>query len=309
MSSAILTAIDQAAAVKSRAACEYIKPGLWLGTCPAHDDHNPSLQIHMDEEKKQVHFRCLAGKCGQKHIIKAVLGLEDILKEEDWEVIKKSVAKDYYSYYEPDGKHCYYREVRWHPKDFTAERMLAGTWQPLPRCVDIPHVYNLPAVIQAGVKGQPIIITEGCKDADSLTALGQKIAVTTNPGGALAGALCKYVTQWAAAVTHGKKEGQVMSTVYLVLDRDKAGVERIKRLSLELKKSGVMDIKIFVPPGEVKDLTEAIEAGTVTAGNLVEQLEKCPECNELEISRIKNAPTDRDWETKILNEIKKTHKK
>lgn len=83
--------------------------------------------------------------------------------------------------YTDENRNPLYRKLKDENKNFVWERYVNGEWV-TGRGGQAPPLYNLPAVIKAVESGQVIVVTEGEKDADRITATG--ITATTNPDGA-----------------------------------------------------------------------------------------------------------------------------
>jgi hypothetical protein len=153
--------------------------------CPAHDDSSPSLSITDGTERVLV--KCHAG-CDTDDVLAALhLTRADLFDEarssnEDWTPCGHGIAAEY-RYDDDTGRHLF-TVVRCPVKHF-------AQWRPDPTAKsgrrwslgDVQRVpYRLPRLLE-GIGYQHVIyITEGEKDADRLTALGEY--ATCNPHGA-----------------------------------------------------------------------------------------------------------------------------
>ena len=143
----------------------------FVAKCPAHDDKSPSLNV--DEADGKVLLKCQAG-CDTRDVVSALgLSMTDLF---DADTNNATEPLDKYQYRDAAGR-IVYEAWNWgrnHVPRFTMH-MPDGTTG----IGDTPRVpYRLPEVIAAG----RVVIVEGEKDADRLTALG--IPATTSPGGA-----------------------------------------------------------------------------------------------------------------------------
>jgi 5S rRNA maturation endonuclease (ribonuclease M5) len=198
--------------------------------CPAHDDTRPSLSI--TERNGYVLVHCFAG-CDVQKILKALDLPVSVLFPK-----KKKIV---YPYYDENGKLLF--EVVREGKKFR-QRVKKGKTH-VYSLNGVPRVpFNLPEVLKAVKENKTIYLVEGEKDALSLISLG--VTATTNPGGALNNleTLVPYLK--------GAK-------VVILVDRDKPGYERGKRL-FRLLKQVAREVKVMEPL-EGKDITEHLELG------------------------------------------------
>ena len=109
----------------------------------------------------------------------------------------------------------------------------------------VPRVlYNWPAADAAATKGEPVYITEGEKDADTLNALA--LAATTNPFGA---------GSWRPEFSH-----QLMGVKKAVIfrDNDEEGLKHAAAVARSLEANGIT-VELWRPPDGYKDITEMAE--------------------------------------------------
>lgn len=140
----------------------------WMALCPAHEDHNPSLQVTISDKGNAI-LHCFAG-CHYTTIFQ-VLG---IYNDSPTNNSNKKRIEKIYDYYDSNGN-LLFQKIRYVPKSF-AQRRPDGKGGFFYNLVGIqPVLYNLPHVI----KSDEIIFVEGEKDADNLIQLG--FVATTCP--------------------------------------------------------------------------------------------------------------------------------
>jgi hypothetical protein len=153
-----------------------------------------------------------------------------------------------YDYVDEAGKQLF-QVVRYEPKEFRQRRKIGGRW-----VYDLNGVsrvlYNLPEVIAAAQRGEPVYIVEGEKDVEALAAEG--VAATCNPGGA---------GKWDAAYA----QYLVGADVRIVQDKDDSGVGA--RHARQIKRSliGVAHSVRVYEALTGKDASDHIDAGHVLA--------------------------------------------
>jgi hypothetical protein len=153
----------------------------FVARCPAHDDHDPSLNIEDKNGKPLV--ICRAG-CPQGRVIAALRDLGAWPSREPREPRGRFVCA--YSYTDEAGKLLFQVVRKRNPKIFPQRRPDGkGGW--IWSIDGVRKVlYRLPQLVEARTKqnGHPprIFVVEGEKDADRLAAWG--LTATTNPGGA-----------------------------------------------------------------------------------------------------------------------------
>ncbi|MDO3398096.1 toprim domain-containing protein [Nocardioides sp. SOB44] len=157
------------------------------------------------------------------------------------------------------------RKLRSEPKRFKMAAALHRHdrlyWKSGPRCVEryqadwaMKAMLNLPCLLDALRRGEPVFLTEGERDCQTLSSL-QKVAVTTNWQGA-----GEFTRQQAGWFVYGGGRSQV--TIFL--DRDDAGHWAAwQRYSL-LTEVGVAPERItMLRPAATrhKDLTDVAQEG------------------------------------------------
>lgn len=153
----------------------------WKARCPAHDDHNPSLNLWIGPEG-ELRAQCMARRCPWPEIVRGS-GTE----AKDWFPGDRLVGEQRkitktYDYRDAAGK-LLYQVVRFEPKGFAVRRPrdMPGAMQWEWGLGNVaPTLYRLPDLLARPT--QPVIVVEGEKDADALWKLG--LAATTNSGGA-----------------------------------------------------------------------------------------------------------------------------
>jgi hypothetical protein len=206
----------------------------WSAKCPAHDDRQNSLSIGEGDGGK-VLLRCHAG-CPFERIAPLV-GLTANHNR------TRRVLK-IYDYCDRDGATLYQVE-RYEPKGFAVRRP-NGNGGYVYNINNVPRVlYRLPELLAAGLD-QPVLIVEGEKDADRLSALG--FITTTNFGGA---------NNWHKEYSEELRGRRVV----IIPDNDDAGRAHAKRVARSLvgiaasvKIVGLPDMQ---PKGDVSDYLDA----------------------------------------------------
>lgn len=210
--------------------------GSVLARCPSHEDNRPSLSLGKGDDDRALIY-CFAG-CDTPDVVSA-LGLEmgDLFTGSSGDAIVAT-----YVYTDEQGEPLI-RVKRTFPKGFTQERWEDGMWKP--RLKGTRRVlYNLPVVMKAIERGEPVYVTEGEKDVEVLRQLG--FVGTTALGGA-----GKWLDEYTEALRGAE--------VYIVADNDAPGLEHAQKVRLAI--SGVVkDAAIFLPL-EGKDLTDHVNAG------------------------------------------------
>src|SRR4029453_13487945 len=156
--------------------------------CPAHDDHEPSLDV-AQKNGKTVFF-CHAG-CSQGDPLTALRGKGVCPEPPKPEAPPNGHAKakqkieKIYDYRAPDGE-LIHQVVRYDSKEFRQRRPDGkGGW--VWSLKDLNRLqrhlpYRLPELLEAIAQDRPILIVEGDKDVEAARTLG--IPATCNAGGA-----------------------------------------------------------------------------------------------------------------------------
>ena len=206
--------------------------------CPAHDDHDPSLSISLNNHK--ILLDCKAG-CQNPQILAALnLSQSDLFLNDS----QAPIITNTYPYPNKDGQ-LLYEIVRYNPKTFKVRRPgNNGDWDWGLGNIK-PALYHLPDIVRAIAKGDNIYVTEGEKDCDSLWKLG--LVATTNPFGA-----GKWKPEYSEMLSGAK--------AIIVPDNDDEGRKHasivIKSLEGKAKSLAVVEI-----PQDAKDISEWLEQG------------------------------------------------
>jgi 5S rRNA maturation endonuclease (ribonuclease M5) len=220
----------------------------WAALCPAHEDRNPSLSIHVREGK--ILFHCHA-KCTTEAVC-AAAGIE--LRElfSDNGSAPRIVAE--YDYRDERGE-LLYQVVRREPKDFRQRQPDgSGGWKWNMNGVR-RVLYQLAEVLAA----KSVLIVEGEKDVETARKLG--LVATCNPGGA-----GKWRDGYGESL-RGKRGA-------IVADADDAGRKHTQAVAASLH-SKAASVKVLELPG-AKDLSEWVEHGG-TREKLLELIRNTPE--------------------------------
>jgi 5S rRNA maturation endonuclease (ribonuclease M5) len=197
--------------------------GKFQACCPAHHDKTPSLSITDDGEKLLLH--CHAG-CKYEDVVAAIERKGVQLRQEftPQPLKMKPVQPKTYDYLDETGAVSYQviRQYKDGKKTFKQQRIENDKIiRSMDGVVRLP--YNLPGILDA----QKVVVVEGEKDVDRLTALG--IAATCNSGGA---------GNWLSELNKWLKSKQV----FIVPDNDEPGRKHAKDVEVEL--SDIADVKI-----------------------------------------------------------------
>ena len=248
--------------------------GGWQACCPCRDDDdNPSLSIGQGDDGRTL-VKCHRGlSCDVEQICTSVgLRVSDLMPQTEnsssFSITKfnderpptiprqpksakqPSKTKFVESYdYTDDVGNLLFQKVRLVDeegrKTFRQRKPDgAGGW--VYSVGDVPKVlYNLPAVLAAKEKDEPIWVVEGEKDANTLIRLGQ--VATTMPNGA---------GSWSDIHTEALSGAK---TVEIIADHDDVGIQHAVDVCRRLRAVGC-DAQVWICP-EYKDITDHIEAG------------------------------------------------
>jgi len=211
----------------------------WLALCPAHDDHNPSLNVNYADDGETVVTYCQVG-CSQD-AVRAAAGLKyrDYFPDRyDPYSTPVGRAEAVYPYVDADGRPLFEVVRAW---DATANSKWIRN-----RVVDPGEesgfrwnlngikarpLFRLPQVINAVQDGREIWIVEGEKDVLRLEGLGE--VATCNHGGA---------GKWRPALNEYLRG----ATVNIVGDLDEPGVAHAWAVADSLQ--GVAGVVIVLAP-------------------------------------------------------------
>lgn len=206
----------------------------WSAKCPAHDDQQNSLSIGAGDGGK-VLLHCHAG-CPYERVA-ALVGLTANGN-------KGRRAVKVYDYRDRNGALLYQVERR-EPKGFAARRP-DGCGNYIYSIKNVRRVlYRLPELLAARLD-QPVLIVEGEKDVDRLSALG--FVATTNFGGA---------NKWRKEYSE-ELRGRC---VVIIPDNDDAGRAHAKQVERSLigiaASVKIVELPHMPPKGDVSDYLDA----------------------------------------------------
>lgn len=211
------------------------------GTCPAHQDRNPSLSIAEASSFAGVVIKCQAG-CHLDDVLAALsLSAADLFDEPRARSRGYEITAEY-PYTDESGQILFVQERRF-PKDFRVKRPVGSGWTY--KLGDARRVlYRLPEVLAAVRDGQTVYVVEGEADADALAACG--LTATCNPLGA---------GKWQP------EYGDVLAgaDVVVIADRDTAGYKHAADVDADL--AGKAASVRVVEPIAGKDISDHLGAG------------------------------------------------
>ena len=243
-----------------------------LGLCPFHDDHNPSLSVNIETGQYFCHVCNDGGDLFKFYIRHKQVSFKEALSqlsEYSGQAGEKVPSKIECVYpYTDESGNLLFEVVRYTPKTFRQRRPdgKGGYINNMEGVKIVP--YNLPKIITSDM----VVICEGEKDCENLTALG--LTATTNPMGA-----GKWRDEFSQYLS-GKN-------IIIICDNDepgkKHGQDVARKLSTHAKSIKLIEQLPGVPvKGDVSDWLK-IE------GNIKENL----------LEFVKNAP---EWTPKECNE-------
>ncbi len=216
-----------------------VRPGAWVGTCPAHEDVNPSLSWTTGEGGAAL-LRCHAG-CSTEDVVQAVgMAMSDLFVPE--QIIERRIIGEY-PYHDEKGD-LLYQVIRYAPKDFRQRRPDgAGGWlwnmQGARRVL-----FQLDRLITSGNK--TVIIVEGEQDVERLGREG--LVATCNVGGA---------GKWRDEYSETLRDRQVA----ILPDNDEPGRAHALEVAASLygiaSSVRVVELPGLPPKGDVSDWLDA----------------------------------------------------
>ena len=218
-----------------------------IALCPLHDDHQPSLSV----DANKCVFHCFG--CGAKgdlieferrvsgcSLTTAKKRIEKLANRGGGSELRERRIVARYVYKDNDGDPLF-EKVRFKPKSF-AFRHLSETGEWNWGLGDVQRLlYHLPEVRASDV----VFVTEGEKDAESVTSLG--FVATTNPGGA-----GKWLEEHSKALK-GKK-------VIVLQDDDEPGRKHGRAVAESVTKYAT-EVRLLPPFENAKDVTAWLENG------------------------------------------------
>jgi hypothetical protein len=226
------------------------RPGRKIGRetrllCPAHDDHDPSLDVAEGGDGRPLVI-CRSRGCSWQSICEAVgweQGRGARSNQDLWTPHGDAVAV--YDYVDGDGQ-LLFQVCRTAEKKFSQRRPDATSksgWRF--NLTSVRRVlYRLPEVLAAAGAGSMVFVCEGEKDADAVRATG--VTATCNPGGA---------GKWQRAYTAALRG----ATVVVIADDDPPGRAHAARVVGDLAAAGVSASAVL--PASGKDAADHLSAG------------------------------------------------
>ncbi len=214
--------------------------------CPAHDDHEPSLDVSEADDGRPL-VVCRSQGCSFEEVCRAI-GRESHefgahTDRREWTPRGPAVAV--YDYTDEEGG-LLFQVLRTSDKQFLQRRPDSGAksgWRW--KLEGVRRVlYRLPEVVAAVAAGETVYVCEGEKDVESLRRLG--VIATCNPGGA-----GKWRAEYAEALAGAE--------VVVIADRDDPGRSHASRVAASV--GAVAGSVKVVEPAEGKDATDHLRAG------------------------------------------------
>jgi putative DNA primase/helicase len=213
--------------------------------CPAHDDHDPSLNFH-DGAKGRIIFQCRSQKCTYKAITDSIRAKFNV----DLSGPRRGNGTDRidarYPYCSARGD-LLYEVVRVIPKDFKQRRPGGSGGEWIWNLKGVERVpYRLPSLAAAIERGETIFIPEGEKDVDALVRIG--LTASCNSGGAC---------HWQKTLTPHFKGADVV----ILPDNDDQGRQHAEQVA-QMLAHAAKQIRILALPdlpakGDVSDWLRA----------------------------------------------------
>ena len=212
----------------------------WTATCPAHDDHRPSLSVSEGADGQTL-LLCHAGCAVESVLVALELDYSDLFAPDQRPkpFARREVAV--YLYRAENGR-VLFEVVRYVPKGF-AQRRPDGNGGYTYSLGDTRRVpYRLPELL--GSRGRRVFVVEGEKDADRIAKLGE--IATCNAGGA---------GKWRDEFASHFRDREVI----IVADRDERGVAHARSVAASLQPvtRSVRVVQAFVG----KDASDHLDAG------------------------------------------------
>ena len=209
--------------------------GGWMCTCPAHDDHTPSLSVTAGDDDR-ILLHCHAGCTVDQVLTADGLQATDLFAERH---TNGRVEMAVYTYVDEHDT-ALYEVVRFQPKDFR-QRQPNGEWG----IGDIRRVpFRLPRVLQAVADSQTVYVVEGEKDVLALERAG--VVATCNPGGA---------GKWRPDYSEFLRGADVV----VVADCDNPGRDHARQVTASLEQVGATVEIVHAAVG--KDASDHLQAG------------------------------------------------
>jgi hypothetical protein len=212
--------------------------------CPAHDDHDPSLDVAEGDDGRPL-VCCRSHGCTWDAICEAIGWERNASHNGDGEWTPRGPAVAVYRYEDESGQHLF-DVCRTASKDFPARRPDPDTstgWRWSLRNTR-RVLYRLPELVAAVERGEPVYISEGEKDVEAIRRAGA--AATCNPHGA---------GKWRAEYSEHLRGADVR----IVADRDEEGLAHARQVEAAI--AGLAASVTVVTPAEGKDAADHLAAG------------------------------------------------
>jgi hypothetical protein len=194
-----------------------------------------------------VLLHCFAG-CTQDEVINALRRLNLWPTDDSARHIHTPLSIEYI-YRDSKGRPLC-SKIRFGPKKFGWEHQNSQGIAVLGRSGITPPLYNLPHLIKAIFNENAIVVTEGEKDADTLTSHG--FIATTNPDGA---------GKWRDAYTESLTDGNIV----ICGDNDEPGQKHVQKVIQaiigKVKQLRVIQLPLTLNNKSVKDVSDWFNAG------------------------------------------------
>jgi putative DNA primase/helicase len=287
----------------------------WTADCPVPGHDSPAGHLSVKDAGDKALVTCFNSH-SYNQICKA-LGYDSLTYSKavpTGQQVQPIISKTYD--YTDEADNLLYQVVRYIPKDFRQRRPKVTN----PRA-DVPTdwewslgnvrrvLYQLPLIKASIANEQPIIVTEGEKDAETVFDK-TGITATTNAGGA---------GKWVVKDTATKKETSLGyeldlagADVFIVGDNDKAGVAHVAQVA-RLLQGKAKTVRIITIPSEAKDITEWFNNGGTNEAflRLMEDAinatpDTLPDDGKVKVIRLSDIQPERiDWLTKPYLAIRK----
>jgi hypothetical protein len=214
--------------------------------CPAHDDHDPSLDVSEADDGRPLAI-CRSHGCSFDDICGAIgrPPHEFGPRADSAEWTPRGPAVAVYDYTDEAGR-LLFQVLRTADKQFSQRAPDPGAkrgWRW--KLSGVRRVlYRLPEVLAAVAADEAVYVCEGEKDVESLRRLG--VTATCNPGG---------VGKWRAEYA----DALVGAEVVVIADRDDPGRAHASRVAASV--GAVAGSVKVVEPAEGKDATDHLRAG------------------------------------------------
>jgi len=222
-------------------------------TCPAHEDHAPSLSIGNRRDGDGVVIKCHAG-CSTEAVL-AALGMTEAELFDETRTTSQDArpqAVAVYDYTDQNGV-LLYQKVRYEPKTFRQRRPDGNGWSW--SLGDTRRVlYRLPEVVAAIAAGDLVFVCEGEKDANGMRAAGMT-ATTWTEGAWKPDQKPKWRAEYTEALTGAR--------VAVIRDKDAPGMHTAETIAKEL--AGTAQSVVILEPAEGKDAFDHLAAGRSVA--------------------------------------------